>query len=147
MAALKRHPFARAVRMDKLDLAGLVATLESYRRGAALEEIPIWRMISMPAEAIKRRAQNWRRRIGTGRVIESRSTVGGGSLPGETLPSYALALDMPKPDAFAAALRAEAMPIIARIQEGRVLLDPRTVLPAQEKALVESIKRLLEMLD
>lgn len=145
VAALKRHPFARAVRMDKLDLAGLVATLESYRRGAALEEIPIWRMISTPAADVKRRAQGWRRRIGAGRVIEGRSTVGGGSLPGETLPTYVLALDVAKPDAFAAAMRGEPLPIIARIQDGRVLLDPRTVFPAQEKALVDSIKHLLEM--
>ncbi len=145
VAALKRHPFARAVRMDKLGLAGLVATLESYRRGAALEEIPVWRMISAPADAIRRRAQNWRRRIGAGRVIEGRSTVGGGSLPGETLPTWVLALDVPGPDAFAAALRAEPLPIIARIQGDRVLLDPRTVLPAQEKALVASVRRLVEL--
>ncbi|MBN2469287.1 MAG: L-seryl-tRNA(Sec) selenium transferase [Anaerolineae bacterium] len=145
VTALKKHPLARAVRMDKLDLAGLVATLESYRRGAALAEIPVWRMISMPADAIKRRARRWRRRIGAGEIVAAESTVGGGSLPGETLPTFALALDVPRPDAFAAALRAEPFPIIARIQEDRVLLDPRTVLPAQEKALVESVKRLLEL--
>ncbi|MBN2472138.1 MAG: L-seryl-tRNA(Sec) selenium transferase [Anaerolineae bacterium] len=145
VAALKRHPFARAVRMDKLGLAGLVATLESYRRGTALEEIPVWRMISAPADAVKRRAQNWRRRLRAGRVIAARSTVGGGSLPGETLPTWVLALDVQGPDAFAAALRAEPLPIIARIQDDRVLLDPRTVLPAQEKALVESVRRLVEM--
>ncbi len=143
VAALKKHPFARAVRMDKLGLAGLVATLESYRRGTALADIPVWRMISTPAETIRRRAVRWRRQIGAGRVIAAESAVGGGSLPGETLPTFALALDVPSPDAFAAALRAEPLPIIARIQDQRVLLDPRTVLPAQERTLIASVRRLL----
>jgi L-seryl-tRNA(Ser) seleniumtransferase len=143
VTALKRHPFARAVRMDKLDLAGLVATLDSYRRGAALTEIPVWQMISMAPDAIKRRAQRWRRQIGAGQVIAAASTVGGGSLPGETLPTFALALDVPQPDDFAAALRAEPIPIITRIAGDRVLLDPRTVLPGQDRALVESVKKLI----
>jgi L-seryl-tRNA(Ser) seleniumtransferase len=147
VAALKKHPFARAVRLDKLGLAGLVATLDSYRRGAALAEIPVWQMISAPAEAIKRRARRWQRRIGAGRVAASESTVGGGSLPGETLPTFVLALDVPKPDRFAAALRAEPLPVIARIAEDRVLLDPRTVLPQQEAALITSVKTLLERTD
>ena len=143
VAALKKHPFARAVRMDKLDLVGLVATLESYRRGTALEEIPVWQMIAMPYDAIRRRALRWKRRIGAGTVIRGESTVGGGSLPGETLPTALLALDVPEPDTFAAALRGEPLPIITRIADDRVLLDPRTVFPAQEQALIESVRRLL----
>ncbi len=143
VAALKKHPLARAVRMDKLGLAGLVATLESYRRGTALADIPVWRMISTPAAVIRRRAMRWRRRIGAGRVIAAESAVGGGSLPGETLPTFALALDVARPDALAAALRAEPLPIIARIQDDSVLLDPRTVLPGQDNALIGSVRRLL----
>ncbi|MBN1967593.1 MAG: L-seryl-tRNA(Sec) selenium transferase [Anaerolineae bacterium] len=140
---LKRHPFARAVRMGKLDLAALVATLASYRRESALDDIPIWRMIAAPVEAVKRRAQSWRRRIGAGTVIPGESTVGGGSLPGETLPTALLALAVASPDSFAAALRAEPTPVIARIAGDRVLLDPRTVLPEQERALIASVKGLL----
>lgn len=143
VAALKAHPLARALRMDKLDLAGLVATLDSYRREKALEEIPIWQMISAPLEDVQRRARSWKRKLGAGEVIKGESTVGGGSLPGETMPTYVLALDVPLPDTFAAALRAETFPIIARINEDRVLLDPRTVLPDQEKALLASVGKLL----
>ncbi len=140
---LKRHPLARAVRMDKLDLAALVATLESYRRGAALEEIPVWRMIALPLDAIRRRARRWAKQIGVGRVIAGESTVGGGSLPGETLPTVLLALDVSAPDSFTAALRREPTPIIARIADDRVLFDPRTVRLEEDRVVVESVKRLL----
>ena len=143
VAALKRHPFARAVRMDKLDLAALVATLDSYRRGAAWDEIPVWRMIAAPYASLRRRALRWRRRLGAGTVVEGESTVGGGSLPGETLRTALLALEVPHPDDFVAALRREPTPIIARIAGNRVLLDPRTVLPNQDRALLESLRRLL----
>lgn len=140
--ALNRHPLARAVRMDKLDLAALVATLDSYRRGAALEEIPVWRMIALSLDVIRRRARRWAKQIGVGRVIAGESTVGGGSLPGETLPTALLALDVPSPDTFAAALRREPTPIIARIADDRVLFDPRTVQAEEDRAVVESVKRL-----
>ncbi len=143
VAALKRHPFARAVRMDKLDLAALVATLDSYRRGAAWDEVPVWRMIATPYASLRRRALRWRRRLGAGTVVEGESTVGGGSLPGETLRTALLALEVPHPDDFVAALRREPTPIIARIAGDRVLLDPRTVLPGQDRALLESLRRLL----
>jgi L-seryl-tRNA(Ser) seleniumtransferase len=69
--------------------------------------------------------------------------VGGGSLPGETLPTALLALDVPAPDAFAARLRGADTPIIARIAEGRVLFDPRTVLPGQDDALLDALKSLV----
>ncbi len=143
VAALKKHPFARAVRADKLDLAGLVATLESYRRGAALDELPVWQMIGADLAGLKRRAGRWRRALGTGAVVAGESTVGGGSLPGETLPTWLLALDVPGPDAFAARLRQADPPVIARIADDRVLLDPRTVLPGQDRALLGTIKAAL----
>ncbi|GAB4574626.1 MAG: L-seryl-tRNA(Sec) selenium transferase [Anaerolineae bacterium] len=145
VARLKRHPLARAVRMDKLDLAALVATLESYRRGTALDEIPVWQMISLPLDVIRRRAGRWRRQIGAGRVVSAESTVGGGSLPGETLPTAVLALKVAAPDRVAAALRSEPFPVIARIQADRLLLDPRTVLPGQDRALIESVRRALDL--
>ncbi len=142
-AALRKHPLARAVRMDKLGLAALVATLESYRRGRALAEIPVWRMISAPAAEMRQRAGRWRRQIGTGRVMPAESAVGGGSLPGESLPTCVLALETDHPDALAAALRGGPEPIIARISDNRVLLDPRTVLPGQDRALVAGVRAAL----
>ncbi len=141
--ALKRHPLARAIRADKLCLSALVATLDHYRRGEAIEQIPIWRMIARPLAEIDAQARAWAEAVG-GAVISGESAVGGGSLPGATLPTALLALDVPDADGFTAALRAADPPVIARIQDGRVLLDPRTVLPGQEDKLVTILKAILE---
>lgn len=139
---LKKHPLARAIRADKLCLAGLSATLDHYRRGEAVEKIPIWRMIAMPLSDIERIAQNWRDSAGVGTVIASQSAVGGGSLPGETLPTACWALDVPDATAFTAKLRVGDPPVIARIVDNRVLFDPRTVLPGQGEMLVERVRSL-----
>jgi L-seryl-tRNA(Ser) seleniumtransferase len=135
---LKRHPLARAVRIDKLALAALVATLDHYRRGDAVTHIPVWQMIALHPDAIRARAEAWAMQVG-GDVIPAESTVGGGSLPGQTLPTFVLALDVPNPDLFTAQLRRQPLPVIARIVHKRVLLDPRTVLPDQDQALVQAL--------
>jgi L-seryl-tRNA(Ser) seleniumtransferase len=100
-------------------------------------------MIDTPVEALARRARKWQRALkeaGTPlSVVAAESTVGGGSLPGQTLPTRALALEVPSPDALAAHLRAADPPVVARIEDDRLLLDPRTVLPEQDKALIEVI--------
>ena len=140
--ALKRHPLARALRADKLCLAGLSATLDLWRRGTALTQIPIWRMIAREAEELQAVAAAWAQRLG-GSVVAGESAVGGGSLPGATLPTWLLALDAARPDEFLAQLRAAEPPVIARIADGRVLLDPRTVLPGEEAALLAVLKGLL----
>ncbi len=144
VAALRRHPLLRALRVDKMTLAGLDATLRSYRRGKALEEIPVWRMIRTPQEALRARAEEWRERLAQdgipAQVQPGESTVGGGSLPGETLPTWVLALAGERPDALAAKLRKERPPVIARIQQERLLLDPRTVLPEEDEALLAAIR-------
>jgi L-seryl-tRNA(Ser) seleniumtransferase len=141
---LKRHPLARAIRADKLCLAALTATLDHYRKGEALEQIPVWRMIARPVDELRKTAEHWAAETG-GAVIDGESTVGGGSLPGATQPTALLALDVPRPDAFLAQLRAADPPVIARIAEGRVLIDPRTVLPGQEAALVTALKNVMEI--
>jgi L-seryl-tRNA(Ser) seleniumtransferase len=136
VAKARKHPLARAVRADKLCLAALEATLIHYLRGEAEREIPVWRMIVAPVEELDRRARLWAQRIGQGEVVDSRSTVGGGSLPEETLPTRALALAMSKPQALLARLRAGSPPVIARVAEGRVLLDPRTVLEDEDEPFI-----------
>jgi L-seryl-tRNA(Ser) seleniumtransferase len=75
-------------------------------------------------------------------VIAGESAVGGGSLPGATLSTALLALDVPHPDTFAARLRAAPLPVIARIADGRVLFDPRTIQPDQETILLETIRQI-----
>jgi len=138
---LKRHPLARAIRADKLCLAGLSATLEHYRRGEALDQVPVWRMIGASPDALRARAESWAAEVG-GDVIPSESTVGGGSLPGETLPTWALSPRVEGPNAAAARLRAHQPPVIARVAQDRLLLDPRTVLPEQDADLLAALKEL-----
>lgn len=140
---LSRHPLARAVRADKLCLAALVATLEHYLRGEALEQIPVWRMIAMPLADIEARAQAWAAALGAGaETAAAESMVGGGSLPGAALPSRVLALAADNPDALAGRLRAAAVPVIARIHEGQLLFDPRTVFPDQDQALLAALREV-----
>ncbi len=142
---LKRHPFTRAVRPDKLCLAALSATLGHYLRGEAVEKIPVWRMIAMPIAEISGRAERWAASLpdGMAEVIAGESTVGGGSLPGATLPTRLLAINTSSPDALAARLRACDPPVIARIEGDRVVLDPRTVLPEQDRDLLEALTKVL----
>jgi L-seryl-tRNA(Ser) seleniumtransferase len=127
---LKSHPLARAVRVDKLTIAALVATLDHYRRGQAVTHIPIWQMIAKPIERIEAEAKIWADVL-PGDLLKSESTVGGGSLPGETLPTVVYAPRVASPQDAQAALRAYDPPIIARVKDERLLLDPRTVLPNQ----------------
>jgi L-seryl-tRNA(Ser) seleniumtransferase len=143
---IRVHPLARALRPGKLTLAGITATLTHYLKDEAVREVPIWQMIAKPLEEIKTSAENWRQFLGTGEVIAGFSTVGGGSLPTEEMPTYLLALNPPKPDAFMRALRMTHPPVIARIEEEQVLLDPRTVFPEQEGALLRNIAEALSTL-
>ncbi|MFZ6030539.1 MAG: L-seryl-tRNA(Sec) selenium transferase [Chloroflexota bacterium] len=143
IARCKKHPLARAIRADKLCLAALTATLLHYLKDEAERTIPIWRMIAAPAEAVRARAAAWQAALGTGEVVPARSTVGGGSLPGESLPTYALALEAAAPTRFLAALRRHTPPIVARLEDDSILLDPRTVLPEQEPSLLQALSVLI----
>lgn len=138
---LGHHPLARAVRPGKLALAALDATLEHYRRGEALARVPVWRMISLPLDAIRARAEHWAGDV-PGEVVQAESTVGGGSLPGETLPTWAFSPRVGQPNDAAARLRQCDPPVIARVADDRLLLDPRTVLPEQDAALLNALKEL-----
>ncbi len=143
MEKIKRHPMARAVRADKTCLSGISTTLIHYLKGEAEDKIPIWKMIALGVDTIHQRALGWKKSIGQGSVIEGNSMVGGGSLPGETLPTYLLSLDIPKANKFLSRLRALPFPIIARIEGGQALFDPRTVLPNQEEAFLLGLKKVL----
>ncbi len=143
IACCQQHPLARAVRADKLCLAGLAATLTHYVKEEALTAVPIWRMMAMSLMEVTAVAQDWRARLQThgimAELVAGGSTVGGGSLPGTSLPTCLLALPTANPDSLAARLRAQEIPVIGRIQDGRYLLDPRTVLPEQVDNLIQSL--------
>ncbi len=138
---IKKHPLARAVRADKTCLAGLTATLLHYLKDEAEREIPIWRMMSLPLEQLKSRAEAWKEQLGQGEVIKSESTVGGGSLPDECVSTYVLALNVKSPDKFLKKLREVNPPIIARTENDKVLFDPRTVL--DDASLLRILQRVL----
>jgi L-seryl-tRNA(Ser) seleniumtransferase len=143
IAKIRKHPLARAVRADKTCLAGLTATLLHYLKDEAEREIPIWRMISLMPKQVKGRAEAWKITLRQGEIVEGESTVGGGSLPGESMSTYLLSLAVKSPDKFLKKLREQNPPIIARTENDRVLLDPRTVLPEQEGALLVGLKNVL----
>ena len=141
---VSKHPLARAVRIDKGSLAALNATLLHYLKDEATTKIPIWEMISRSPEFLAQRAESWRLAIdGPTSVVPGESTVGGGSLPGETLPTSLLSIDateMPGgANALAANLRRGDPPIIGRIDAERVLLDPRTVPQHLDDVMVRGI--------
>ena len=142
---LERHPLARAVRIDKMSLAGLTATVLHYLKQEAEAEVPIWKMISAGEQGIKDRVTRWKNQLSLpGEVISGRSAIGGGSLPGETLPTWVLALscegDAGGPERVMRRLREADPPVIARIEDDRVILDPRTVTPDDEEALLTALR-------
>ena len=144
IAKIRKHPLARALRADKLCLAALKATLLHYLKDEAESAIPIWRMMALMPNQVRHTAEGWRKELGQGEVISGRSTIGGGSLPEESLPTFLLALDVKSPDRFLKELRLQQPPIIARTEKDRILLDPRTVLPEEDGALLVGLMNALQ---
>lgn len=148
---IRRHPLARAVRIDKASLAGLEATLQHYHRGEATSHIPVWRMIGAPVEALESRARAVAVAVGTERVRASatRATIGGGSLPQQTLASFGLEIgpgDVGNGRSVgldARRLRLGSPPIVARIEHNALILDFRTIFPEDDLAVVAAIRSIL----
>jgi L-seryl-tRNA(Ser) seleniumtransferase len=140
IAKLKKHPLARAIRADKLCLAALSTTLLHYLKDEAIREIPIWRMIAATVDTLQKRAETWMQALGMGEVIPSQSTVGGGSLPEETLPTFVLALSVSSPNRILERLRQCQPPVVARLEADKVIFDPRTILPDQDHDLLAAIR-------
>jgi len=136
------HPLARAVRADKLCLAGITQTLNHYLRAEAIEKIPVWRMIAKQPEQLEQTALHWQSSIDQGKVIKNFSKIGGGSLPEEQLPTFTLQIDAKHPDAVLKKLRKLPIPIIARIENDQIVFDPRTILPAQEEYFLSQLKKV-----
>ncbi len=144
---VKKHPLARALRIDKLTLTALNATLVHYIKEEALTKVPVWMMLTMPLGEIETRARSWQQNLdGASEVVDGFSTVGGGSLPGETLLSKLLAVP-PAADSsvddLSKHLRMGTPPVIGRIDKDKLLLDPRTVRPEDDDAIVSALKETL----
>jgi len=147
IAKLRSHPLMRAVRPDKLTIAALIATLTAYRDGSAVETLPVWRMIAATPAQLARRAKAVAAGLASAgvaaAVVETDSTVGGGSLPEETQPSRGVALTAAGAARAVAALRAADPPVIARILDDRVVLDLRAVLPEHDERLMRAVAAAL----
>jgi L-seryl-tRNA(Ser) seleniumtransferase len=128
IARIKKHPLTRALRIDKMTVAALEATLELYRDGRP-EAIPTYRMLTWPVEELRVRAE---RLLGLlvmkgikARVAPISGQVGGGAMPLARLPSYACILTVEEPAAFLECLRGARVPVIGRISDGEVVMDVR----------------------
>jgi L-seryl-tRNA(Ser) seleniumtransferase len=155
VAKLRRDPLARAMRPDKVILAALAATLRLYRAGVAHTVIPIWRQIAAPLNGLELRVTDLLAALASGPPLakrgasyqvvlaatETQSTIGGGSLPGQVLPSWALSISGPPAQRLLAALRAGHPPVIGRVVDDAVLLDLRTVEPEDDAELADAVGR------
>ncbi len=147
---LKKYPLARALRIDKFSLAALQTTLLHYLSGEAVEKIPVWRMIAAKPEDLGQRVERWLEALQDmnirANVTDGQSTIGGGSLPGETVPTKLLAIqlgDTRSAGALAERLRRGASPVVGRVERGRLLLDPRTVLPDEDALLISALRKAM----
>lgn len=147
IARLREYPLTRALRVDKGTLAGVQANLMHYVRQEAESSVPIWRMMSLTQEQVEAEARSLLEKLGpcghSCELIPGRSMIGGGSLPEESLPTMLLALPPCDADAIAMQLRQGAPAVVARIQDGRVVLDLRTVSPGDVSHLAHRLEQVL----
>ena len=140
IAPLRRHPLRRALRPDKTALVALAATLDAFLAGRP-QEVPLYRLLATPPDSLRRRARRITAALGragaAGRAVASRAVLGGGTTPGQTLPSWAV--ELPGENALADRLRRAAPPVVARIEGSRLLADLRAVFPEQDRDLTHAL--------
>ena len=144
---ISKNPMARAVRIDKFTMSSLQTTLNHYIKNEVTKKIPIWIMISQKKSSILNRVKKWQSacKIKT-EICETQSTIGGGSLPGQLIPSFSLSIPETKnltADQIARKLRKNNIPIISRIEHQKVFLDARTVFPKQDKTILSALDSII----
>ncbi len=144
VARLRSNPLLRALRVDKVTIGLLAGTLRMYRSKEAREEIPFYRMLAASTESLRERAQAYVNCFADAAVLDSEAYVGGGSLPQARVPSVAVALPSPFPDELAARLRRTRVPIIARVEAGRILFDLRTIGPHEDSLVLDALISLVQ---
>jgi L-seryl-tRNA(Ser) seleniumtransferase len=142
IARLRNNPLVRALRVDKMTLALLRGTLALYREPQSRAAIPFFRMLGASMESLRARAGVYAQRIASARMVETAGVIGGGTLPMTTLPSIAIALVTPYPDVLAARLRGGRTPVVARVDDGLVLLDMRTIAPEEDDEVIAALETL-----
>ncbi|HVA34440.1 MAG TPA: L-seryl-tRNA(Sec) selenium transferase, partial [Candidatus Baltobacteraceae bacterium] len=141
VSRLRSNPLVRALRVDKTTIAALAATLHLYRDRASRERIPLYRMLAATLDQLRARAQPYFEAIPGASIVETDAFVGGGSLPQARLASIAVALPVAHPDVLAASLRRANPAIVARIDEGRLLFDLRTIAPEEDDTVIATLTR------
>ena len=136
VAALAAHPLARAMRADKLTLAALQAVAFSYLSGDATT-IPLWRMATVPLDGLRARAESIAAAVPAAKVVDTEAVAGGGSLPGLTIPSVGVAVEVPAPARALGRLRDDD--VVARIEDDAVVCDLRTVDPADDERVARAL--------
>jgi L-seryl-tRNA(Ser) seleniumtransferase len=143
VARLRRHPIARAVRVDKMQVAALESVLAAHAAGRR-DELPVWRMLREPADEVRHRAEalavGLDGELEGAHVVHCESTVGGGSLPGYAIPSFGVEVRTPDPTALAARLRTGSPPVFCRVTDTGVLFDVRTVVQSEIPDLTRAIQ-------
>ena len=140
---LAKHPLMRALRLDKVAIAGIHATLLAYVMQHAEAEIPIWQMISSPLNSLSERAHDLQHHLGAPwEVRPATSTIGGGALPTDTLPSWAIVLPCAQPDAVAAHARGLAPALVGRVQDHAFWIDLRSILPSDDPLVLDACRHL-----
>lgn len=142
IARLRNNPLLRALRIDKTTIAMLAATLQLYRSRESRERIPLYAMLAIPLERLRERAAAYVRAISSAKAVESTAVMGGGTLPASGVRSISIALETNYPAELVSRLRANAIPIIARVDGRGVLLDLRTIAPPQDATVIAALTRM-----
>lgn len=145
---IRKHPLLRALRIDKMTTIALEVTLLHYLKKEAIEKVPVWQMISYTIQEIASRAEEISKRLTDLGVVSSTydgfSTVGGGSLPDQTLPTKLIAIEPPYAvEDFAKRLRLSSPPLLGRIEDNRFVIDPRTITPSLDETVIKVIQNTL----
>jgi L-seryl-tRNA(Ser) seleniumtransferase len=140
---LRRNPIARAVRVDKLQLAALEAVLRCYTTDRR-DELPMWRLLEMPASILQRRARAIASKLPGAEARRCESTVGGGSVPGYTVPSWCVVVAVMRASTIAARLRTDHPPVFCRVEDDQLVFDLRTVPAEDDQHLLRAIRYALE---
>jgi L-seryl-tRNA(Ser) seleniumtransferase len=138
----RKHPLYRALRLDKLGLAALEATLRMYTEGRA-DEVPARALLGRDPDTLRRMAERIRRGLPGARVRPAESVSGGGALPGQGLATLVVELPVSGADELARRLRCGSPGVVVRVARGALVIDPRTLLPGEEAALVEAVARVV----
>jgi len=144
---LRRNPIARAVRIDKMQVAALEVVLAQHAHGLG-SGLPVWTMLREPPTHVRRRADELAMALDGelegAHVIACESAVGGGALPGTGIPSFGVEIRVPQPNSMAARLRTGTPSVFCRVTDRGVLLDLRTVSPDEMPDLVRAVRYALE---